>query len=65
MINGKKLEGTPYSFTPSAAVGAGSDLLGTERLRPSVFRYAQDNAIRHANRKIADGVECRTELQGP
>ena len=47
MINRKKLEGTPYSFHPSA------------------FRYARDNAIRHANRKIADGVLCRTERQGP
>ncbi|MGO4608374.1 hypothetical protein AB4142_18735 [Variovorax sp. 2RAF20] len=65
MINGKKLEGTPYSFTPSTAVAARSGLLGTERLGPSVFRYAQDNAIRHANRKIADGVECPTELQEP
>ena len=39
--------------------------LGTECLRPSAFHYARDDAIRHANRKIADGVECRTELQGP
>jgi hypothetical protein len=47
MINDKKLEGTPYSFHPSA------------------FRYAQANAIRQANQKIADGVECQAELQGP
>jgi hypothetical protein len=54
-----------YSFPPSAAVAAGSGLLGTECPRPSAFRYARDDAIRHAHRKIADGVECRTELQGP
>jgi len=39
---------------PSAAVASESDPLGTECLRPSAFRYARDNAIRHANQKIAD-----------
>jgi hypothetical protein len=50
---------------PSAAVDVESGLLGTECLRPGAFRYARANAIRHANQKIADGIQYRTELQGP